>query len=305
MKLGSLGFLYAILAVNLVSGANYTVRPIGAPYSKDYVVYIEKDGLPISPFHDIPLFADRNNLTMNMVIEIPRWTNAKYEINKETPLNPIKQDIKDDQPRFSYNIFPYKGYPWNYGALPQTWEDSGFITPEFGTTGDNDPIDVIEIGDKIGYTGEVKPVKILGVIGLIDQNETDWKVVAVDANDTNAPNLNDIGDVENIYPGLLKAIIDYLTKYKVPGGDALNKFMFDGKAQNKEYAIRQIMDTHKYWKELVSGDTKGKEIEKANLFVKGSPYRVLPDSDLVQNIPASNPLPALPIDPKFEKWYYV
>ena len=31
----------------------------------------------ISPFHDIPLHADKENQTFNMVVEIPRWTNAK------------------------------------------------------------------------------------------------------------------------------------------------------------------------------------------------------------------------------------
>lgn len=41
------------------------------------------------------------------------------QINKETALNPIKQDILDGKPRFVPNIFPFKGYIWNYGAFPQ------------------------------------------------------------------------------------------------------------------------------------------------------------------------------------------
>lgn len=39
------------------------------------------------------------------------------------PLNPIKQDEKKGLPRFVHNIFPYKGYIWNYGALPQVCVD--------------------------------------------------------------------------------------------------------------------------------------------------------------------------------------
>ena len=35
------------------------------------------------------------------------------------PLNPIKQDIKKGKLRYVNNCFPYKGYIWNYGALPQ------------------------------------------------------------------------------------------------------------------------------------------------------------------------------------------
>lgn len=36
-------------------------------------------------------------------------------------MNPIKQDSKKGKPRFVKNVFPYKGYIWNYGAIPQVW----------------------------------------------------------------------------------------------------------------------------------------------------------------------------------------
>lgn len=58
----------------------YTVRKVGAPYTLDHRVYIEKDGVPISPFHDIPLYANQEQTILNMVVEIPRWTNAKQEV---------------------------------------------------------------------------------------------------------------------------------------------------------------------------------------------------------------------------------
>lgn len=35
----------------------------------------------ISPLHDIPLFADPEKKIYNMVVEIPRWTNAKMEVS--------------------------------------------------------------------------------------------------------------------------------------------------------------------------------------------------------------------------------
>lgn len=41
------------------------------------------------------------------------------QIATEEPLNPIKQDIKNGKLRYTPNIFPHKGYIWNYGALPQ------------------------------------------------------------------------------------------------------------------------------------------------------------------------------------------
>lgn len=68
-------------------------------------------------------------------------------------LNPIKQDIKKGNPRFVPNCFPHKGYIWNYGALPQTWEDPNIVDENTKCKGDNDPIDCIEIGYKVSIFG--------------------------------------------------------------------------------------------------------------------------------------------------------
>lgn len=54
-----------------------------------------------------------------MVVEIPRGTNAKMEICLSEEGNPIKQDVKNGALRFVHDVFPYSGYIWNYGALPQ------------------------------------------------------------------------------------------------------------------------------------------------------------------------------------------
>lgn len=69
--------------------------------------------------HDIPLHADDTKKVFHMVVEVPRWTNAKMEINLKESLNPIKQDVKKGKIRFVANCFPHHGYIWNYGALPQ------------------------------------------------------------------------------------------------------------------------------------------------------------------------------------------
>ena len=42
-----------------------------------------------------------------------------FQIATKEPLNPIKQDVKKGKLRYVANIFPHKGYIWNYGALPQ------------------------------------------------------------------------------------------------------------------------------------------------------------------------------------------
>lgn len=41
------------------------------------------------------------------------------QIATKDPLNPIKQDVKNGKLRYVANVFPHKGYIWNYGAIPQ------------------------------------------------------------------------------------------------------------------------------------------------------------------------------------------
>lgn len=64
----------------MASSSAYTVRKIEAPNTLKHRVYIEKDGVPVSPFHDIPLYANQEQTILNMVVEIPRWTNGKLEV---------------------------------------------------------------------------------------------------------------------------------------------------------------------------------------------------------------------------------
>jgi inorganic pyrophosphatase len=47
-------------------------------------------------------------------------------------------------------------------------------------------------------------------MALLDEEETDWKVIAIDVNDPLAPKLNDVEDVERHLPGLLRATNEWL-----------------------------------------------------------------------------------------------
>ena len=103
----------------------------------------------------------------------------------------------------------------------QTWEDPNVIHAETKAKGDNDPLDVCEIGEQVGYTGQVKQVKVLGIMALLDEGETDWKVIVVDVHDPLASKLNDIEDVERHLPGLIRATNEWfrypLSLYQVRG----------------------------------------------------------------------------------------
>ena len=155
---------------------SYTVWEQGK--GVEYTFFFQKDGKPISPWHDIPL--KNSDGTFNAVIEIPNDRIAKMECAADEPLNPIKQDTQknwftgETQLRY-YAKFPY----FNYGFLPQTWENS-LLKNKKGYLGDDDPLDICELSSSAFKIGDVWKVKILGALELIDQNELDWKILCID-----------------------------------------------------------------------------------------------------------------------------
>lgn len=274
------------------------VKEVGPPVSTEYRVvfnYKQANGLlkPISPWHDIPLFAVGKDLDakvlgaaasrgplcalahafsvsrtqiFNFVCEVPKWTRAKFEIATGELYNPIKQDVKNGKLRF----YKYGDMLFNYGAFPQTWEDPAHVPEDTKAPGDNDPIDVIEIGTRQLKTGSITPVKVLGVLALIDDGETDWKVLAININDPLAHLLNDVDDIDAHIPGAIDAIREYLRVYKVRcaapcasppraaqraptqvvDGKPENTYALRGEAMRRDYAIAIVEDTHKHWQEL-------------------------------------------------------
>jgi len=292
-----------------MASQEYQTRQVGAANTLEHRVFIEQNGKVVSPFHDIPLFADESKTVLNMVVEVPRWTNAKLEISKDEAFNPIKQDIKKGKLRFVRNCFPHHGYIWNYGAFPQTWEDPTVKHAETGANGDNDPLDVCEIGEAVGYPGQVKQVKVLGIMALLDEGETDWKVLVVDVNDPLAPRLNDIEDVERHLPGLIRATNEWFRIYKIPDGKPENVFAFSGEAKSKKYAVEIIHECHEAWKKLVSAEGASKadahSINTANLTVKGSKGLISTSDQAYTGLPADSRKPAAPIDPSISKSFFI
>ncbi|CAF98645.1 unnamed protein product, partial [Tetraodon nigroviridis] len=167
-------------------------------------------------------------------------------------VNPDKAGRKKGKLRYVANVFPHKGYIWNYGAIPQTWEDPSHKDGDTGCCGDNDPIDVCEIGSRVCSRGEVIKVKVLGILAMIDEGETDWKVIAIDVNDPEAKDLNNISDVKRLKPGYLEATVDWFKWYKVPDGKPKNEFAFNEEFKDKDFAIEVIKSTHNFWKDLIS-----------------------------------------------------
>mmetsp|Transcript_9894 Transcript_9894/g.12855 ORF Transcript_9894/g.12855 Transcript_9894/m.12855 type:complete len:305 (-) Transcript_9894:296-1210(-) len=231
----------------------------GKENTVDYRIKVVSDeapeGKPISLWHDVTLVhidpvSQSPTPYLNFVCEIPKFTRKKYEIATDEVGNPIKQDTKKGELR----EFKKGDIFFNYGCLPRTWEDPTFIHPDaMGCRGDNDPLDVCEIGLRVIKPGGVRPVKVLGVLCMIDDGEADWKIVTIDATDKWAPFLNNIEDVEKHLPGQLEAIREWFRTYKIPDGKPPNVFGLDEKFMDKKYAMGIIKECNHAWKDLITG----------------------------------------------------
>ena len=172
-----------------------TSSATGDAGTESFRLVFSEGGKTVSPWHDIPL---KSGDLFNFVNEIPKYTKAKMEVSTKEASNPIAQDIKKGKLRDYHGpIF------WNYGCLPQTWEDPNIEHPVVKCKGDNDPVDVVEIGSAALASGTVCTVKVLGVLAMIDDGELDWKVIAINSADPLAAKLNDIEDVDKHCPGVV------------------------------------------------------------------------------------------------------
>lgn len=196
-------------------------------------------------WHDIPLrpTTGRDDTIINMVTEIPMAVTAKMEVNKKAPGNAIQQDQnKDGSPRYYTYGTPF----FNYGMIPQTWEDPAVIS-ESGYAGDNDPLDVIELGSERLSMGSITPCRVLGSLELIDEGETDHKIICIALSDKNAYRTHSLADLE---PGKIDRLRDWLTRYKTSDGKPENSLAPDRDARA---AVQVIEETHVRWRSLCDG----------------------------------------------------
>jgi inorganic pyrophosphatase len=227
-----------------------TVEKSGEFGTTDFTMYFKKDGNTISPWHEIPLEAGDG--MYNFVCEIPKMTLKKMEVATKVEGNPIMQDEKKGKARLYHGpIF------WNYGCLPQTWEDPNVKgdADVGGAFGDDDPIDVVEIGAVAQEMGGVVPVKPLGVLSMIDDGELDWKVIAIAATDEHVNDINDVGDIEKYYPGTVSGIREWFRWYKTPDDKPINGFGHNEEALNAAKAVEVIKETNEHYLALMAGKT--------------------------------------------------
>ena len=207
-----------------------------------------------SLWHDVPLHPTdsryRNDPTViNMVTEIPLHFAPKMEVQKEVANNPISQDNnKDGSPRYYTYGVPF----FNYGLLPQTWEDPNVRSVD-GYGGDNDPVDVIELGSSQLTMGSITPCRVLGGLELIDEGETDHKILCIALTDQDAPRIHSLEDLERIKPGRVGRLKDWLKRYKTSDGKPENTLASET-PKTVSQAMGVIEETHLRWKALCGHD---------------------------------------------------
>ncbi len=167
----------------------------GLVYKNAYTIKGEKNfwkGYPAKTF---------NGMT-NAVIEIPTGTNAKWEVNEHD--GTLQWEHKKGIPR----MVRYISYVGNYGMIPQT-----LLPKEEG--GDGDPLDILILGPALPR-GLVVPVKVIGMLKLLDRGEQDDKLIGVPASNS-ILDINSLKDLKEKYPGTLEIIQLWFQNYKGPG----------------------------------------------------------------------------------------
>lgn len=274
---------------------------LGSKFTNNYKIFYKnpKTGQLASFFHDVPLKDEKSGL-FNMVVEIPQFSNAKYEVSNTDILNPIIQDTKKGKLRFINNVFPYKGYICSYGSIPQTWED-----PDL--EGDNDPLDVLDIStENVLNPGDIQQVKVLGSLGLIDDGEIDWKVISISNTSAYFSDINNLKDVKKFYPGLLEGIKFWFANYKVQN-KVKNKFLHDGEYLDVEGTLKIIAECHYSWKKLVTKAKAELNVKDPLIFTEQNVTETFKKSvDEELNLPNKEQTELLEtdVDSFDSKWYF-
>ena len=126
-----------------------------------------------NPWHRVAV-GEQAPYVVNGIIEIPKNTRAKYELDKESGL--LKMDRV---------LFSSINYPQNYGFIPQTYCD------------DQDPLDILILSQIDVVPLCLVEAKVIGAMRMIDSGEMDDKIIAVASHDMSVNHYNDISELPN------------------------------------------------------------------------------------------------------------
>lgn len=141
----------------------------------------------VNVWHDIDVGKDAPDF-VNTVIEIPKDSKLKYELDKDTGL--LKLD------RFLHSSVHYSG---DYGFIPRTLCE------------DDDPLDVFIISHSSTYPMTLCEVKVLGVMKMVDDGEADDKIIGVHNAD---PRFSQWDNLEDVPEHFVKELKEFMRTYK-------------------------------------------------------------------------------------------
>ncbi len=155
----------------------------------------------MNPWHDLRI-GDNAPEEVNGIIEIPKNTRAKYELDKESGMLILDRVI-----------YSSMHYPANYGFIPRTYCDDG------------DPLDILILTQIEVQPLCIVPAKVIGVMQMLDQGEKDDKIIAVATGDMSVNHLNDTSDLAQHF---VKELQNFFEDYK--------------KLENKTVVIEDFQD---------------------------------------------------------------
>lgn len=173
------------------------------------------------PWHEVRI-GDNPPENLNAIIEIPRGSRAKYEIDKESGL------IKLDRV-----IYASMYYPLNYGFIPQTLGE------------DHDPLDIVVLTQVSVVPRCMIPSRVIGVMRMIDRGEADDKIIAVAEQDASVSHIEDVSELPDFFRVELK---HFFENYKALENKKVVVDEFLGKTHAFEIVERSI----KLYKETFS-----------------------------------------------------
>ncbi len=140
-----------------------------------------------NPWHHVdPAYSAQG--IVNALIEIPKGSRAKYELDKDSGL------LRLDRVLFS-SVY----YPANYGFIPQSY------------CGDKDPLDILVFSQIDVVPMCIVPAKVIGVMRMLDNDEEDDKLIAVAAGD---PSVNHINDISEMPAHFISELRNFFEDYK-------------------------------------------------------------------------------------------
>ncbi|KAJ4983225.1 inorganic pyrophosphatase [Stagonosporopsis vannaccii] len=128
-----------------------------------------------------------------------------------------------------------------------------------GYPGDSDPMDLFDISQDPGYYGQVKQSKILGGLSVVNDDETDWKMMGIDMKNPLAAVVNSIEEVEKYRPVITQAFYDWFDGFQED-----KTLIISTGDQDQIFCLQQVAESHDFWKDLVSGTAYLNEFEIAH-----------------------------------------